>query len=175
MRDYRQAKIIAQTLRRSLAADGFKISNSRSLELIAAAFGVRDWNTLAAAIANRGAAIRFERAVPVLRVFDQAKVKEFYQDFLGFTVDWVHRFEPDLPGYTQISRSDLKLHLSEHHGDGTPGSVIFLPMHGIREFHAELAERKYGFGRPGLEDDPWGLTLAVSDPFGNELRFCEQR
>ena len=72
--------------------------------------------------------IAFERAIPVLRVFDQAKAEEFYIGYLGFTTDWEHRFEPDFPRYVQISRSDLIIHLSEHHGDGTPGSVVFVPM-----------------------------------------------
>jgi len=50
MRDFRDAKVMARTLRAALAARGFKITISQSLELIAEAFGVADWNTLAAAI-----------------------------------------------------------------------------------------------------------------------------
>jgi len=50
MRDFRDAKAMAQSLRAALAAKGVKISNRQSLELIASAFGVADWNTLAAAI-----------------------------------------------------------------------------------------------------------------------------
>jgi hypothetical protein len=48
MRDFRDAKAMARTLRSALAAKGLKISNSDSLELIAQAFGLRDWNTLSA-------------------------------------------------------------------------------------------------------------------------------
>jgi hypothetical protein len=50
MRDFREAKAMAQTLRASLAAMGIRITVSQSLELIAQSFGVADWNTLAAAI-----------------------------------------------------------------------------------------------------------------------------
>jgi Glyoxalase superfamily protein/Clp amino terminal domain, pathogenicity island component len=50
MRDFRDAKAMAHTLRAALAAKGFKITVSQSLELIAEAFGAADWNTLAAAI-----------------------------------------------------------------------------------------------------------------------------
>jgi hypothetical protein len=50
MRDFREAKAMAHTLRAALAAKGFKMSIGESLELIAEAFGVADWNTLAAAI-----------------------------------------------------------------------------------------------------------------------------
>jgi catechol 2,3-dioxygenase-like lactoylglutathione lyase family enzyme len=103
--------------------------------------------------------MRFERAVPVLRVFDQAKAEEFYIGYLGFTTDWEHRFEPDFPRYAQISRSDLIIHLSEHHGDGTPGSVVFLPMYGIREFHAEPAIASTRSRGPAWKssrgDSPW--------------------
>jgi hypothetical protein len=50
MRDFRDAKAMAQTLRTALAAKGVKISHSESLELIAQTLGVRDWNTLSAMI-----------------------------------------------------------------------------------------------------------------------------
>jgi hypothetical protein len=50
MRDFRDAKAMAHSLRAALAAKGFKITVSQSLELIAQAFGVADWNTLAAAM-----------------------------------------------------------------------------------------------------------------------------
>jgi hypothetical protein len=51
MRDFRDAKAMARTLREALAARGLKISVGESLELIAKLLGVADWNTLSAAIA----------------------------------------------------------------------------------------------------------------------------
>lgn len=53
MRDFRDAKAMAHSVRAALATKGLKITISQSLELIAEAFGAADWNTLAAAI--RGA------------------------------------------------------------------------------------------------------------------------
>lgn len=50
MRDFRDAKAMARTVRAALAAKGLKITIGESLELIAKALGVADWNTLAAAI-----------------------------------------------------------------------------------------------------------------------------
>jgi ribosomal protein S1 len=50
MRDFRNAKAMARTLRQALAAKGVTISNSEALELVAKVLGERDWNTLAAAI-----------------------------------------------------------------------------------------------------------------------------
>ena len=43
----------ARRLRTRLAAEGETIGHSRSLELIAAQYGFRDWNTLHAAVGNR--------------------------------------------------------------------------------------------------------------------------
>lgn len=69
--------------------------------------------------------------IPILRTFDREKAREFYRDYLGFVVDWEHRFEPALPVYILISRRGLVIHLSEHHGDGTPGSVVYVRVHGM--------------------------------------------
>jgi hypothetical protein len=64
MRDFRDAKAMAQTLRTALAARGVKISHSESLELIAQALGVRDWNTLSAMIRAEPEAEPKESAPP---------------------------------------------------------------------------------------------------------------
>jgi ATP-dependent Lon protease len=50
MRDYRDAKAMAHTLRDALAAKHHKITVGESLELVAHLFGVADWNTLSATI-----------------------------------------------------------------------------------------------------------------------------
>ena len=118
--------------------------------------------------------IAFEQIVPILRIFDEAKMREFYLDYLGFTVDWEHRFEPKLPLYVQVSRGGCVLHLSEHHGDCCPGSTVFVRMTGIQELHRELHARQYNYLRPGLEIAPWkAWCMEVTDPFGNRLRFNE--
>ncbi|WP_373299886.1 glyoxalase superfamily protein [Streptomyces albospinus] len=114
-----------------------------------------------------------QRPVPVFRIFDPAKAKEFYVGYLGCAVDWEHRFEPGTPLYTQVSRGGLVLHLSEHHGDATPGSTVYTELSGVRALHAELAAREYPFQRPGLVEDEFGTSLTLTDPFGNRLRFNE--
>ncbi|WP_420562387.1 glyoxalase superfamily protein [Thalassobaculum sp.] len=113
-------------------------------------------------------------AVPILRIFDAAKALGFYRDWLGFAVDWEHRFEPTAPLYLQVSRGGMRLHLTEHHGDCTPGSTVFVQATGLRAFHAEIMARDYPFNRPGLDPAPWGgLVMEVTDPFANRLRFWE--
>lgn len=120
------------------------------------------------------AAVTFGQVVPILRIFDIAKADEFYLDYLGFHVDWNHRFDDNAPLYRQISRDGLILHLSEHHGDGSPGARLRVTMRGIKAFHEELAAKNYRYMRPGLEPTPWNtLETGVIDPFGNLIRFCE--
>lgn len=48
MRDFRDAKAMAQTLRESLTTKAVTISHSESLELVSKMLGVADWNTLSA-------------------------------------------------------------------------------------------------------------------------------
>ena len=119
-------------------------------------------------------AIAFIRTIPILRIFDVQKAKDFYCGFLGFTVDWEHTFEPGLPVYMQVSRGSLRLHLSEHHGDGSPGAHIFVEVTGVEDFHREVTAKGYRFLRPGLQDEFCGArAMHVIDPFGNRISFNE--
>lgn len=117
----------------------------------------------------------FEATFPILRIFDVEKAKAFYVGFLGFTIDWEHRFEADLPLYMQVSRGGLTLHLSEHHGDACPGSTVFVWMKHLRSLHAEITAKDYPYQRPGVERAPWNAwCMELTDPFGNRLRLSER-
>ncbi|MET0311824.1 MAG: glyoxalase superfamily protein [Burkholderiaceae bacterium] len=116
--------------------------------------------------------MNFGKVTPILRIFDEEKAKEFYRDFLGFTIDWEHRFAPGMPLYLQVSRDGCVLHLSGHHGDCTPGGAMRIEAGDIDAFHAELAAKDYKHARPGIEATPWGTRdICVTDPFGNRLTF----
>ena len=116
--------------------------------------------------------MRFHPVVPILRIFDVEKAEAFYVGFLGFTVDWEHHFEENIPAYIQVSRAGLTLHLSEHHGDACPGSTVFVWMSEIEEFHREISGKGYKYLRPGIETTFYGSkAVEVIDPFGNRLRF----
>jgi catechol 2,3-dioxygenase-like lactoylglutathione lyase family enzyme len=118
--------------------------------------------------------IQFLHTVPILRIFDVQKAKEFYCDFLGFKVDWEHQFEPGLPKYIQVSRDGLRLHLSEHYGDACPGARVFVEMSGVEALHREVTSKGYRFLRPGLQDEFYGArSMEVTDPFGNRISFTE--
>jgi catechol 2,3-dioxygenase-like lactoylglutathione lyase family enzyme len=114
------------------------------------------------------------QTIPIFRIFDLAKAREFYVTFLGFHIDWEHQFEGVSPHYLQVSRAGLVLHLTEHHGDCCPGSTLFVRMAGLAGFHQELIEKQYGFLRPGVEETFYGTRcMEVIDPFGNRIRFNE--
>ena len=114
--------------------------------------------------------VRLEPAIPVLRIYDVAKAKEFYVDFLGFRLDWEHRFDENAPLYLQVSRSGVKLHLSEHYGDGTPGTVVYIRGADVAALSSELPAKGAKFARPSPTDTAPKLT----DPFGNVLRFDDE-
>ncbi|PNY29897.1 Sporulation protein RMD1 [Tolypocladium capitatum] len=120
-------------------------------------------------------AIEFQFVVPILRIFDVAKADEFYLGYLGFEVDWDHRFDDNAPLYRQVSRGGLVLHLSEHHGDGSPGVQVRVTMKGIAELHRQLSGKGYRYMRPSIEEGParGAREMGVIDPFGNQIRFCE--
>lgn len=121
--------------------------------------------------------IQFEQICPIFRIFDIDKAKEFYLDYLGFQKDWEHQFDENMPLYMQVSRGNLILHLSEHHGDASPGANLFVRLQGVDALHQEITAPKHGveyrFLRPSIVTQPWGRILAVTDPFGNRIQFCE--
>lgn len=112
------------------------------------------------------------KVTPILRSFDEAKAREFYLGFLGFRIDWEHRFEPGFPLYLQVSRDGCVLHLSEHHGDCSPGAAVRIETDQLDALHAQLTAANYKYAKPGIQDTSWGSReMSVADPFGNRLTF----
>jgi uncharacterized glyoxalase superfamily protein PhnB len=114
------------------------------------------------------------RVTPVLRIFDEAKAREFYVDFLGFKVDWEHRFEGNFPIYMQVSLGDCVLHLSEHYGDGSPGASIRIAVENLDAYRDMLLAKTFKYSRPGIQTMPWGTReMTIRDPSHNRLSFEE--
>ncbi|MBT0994858.1 bleomycin resistance family protein [Cellulomonas sp. DKR-3] len=169
-----QAKAAARALRTALAEEGVEVGHARALELVARQLGARDWNTASAWLgAPRAVEPSTGPVVPVLRIQDEALARELYVEYLGFVVEWEHRFDPEAPLYLQVRRGASVLHLSEHHGDGVPGTVVRIPVSDLRALHDEVAARGHRRVRPGIESSPGGATMEVPDPFGNALRFYQ--
>ena len=112
-------------------------------------------------------------ATPILRSFDEGSARAFYVDWLGFAVTFEHRCAPHLPLYLGLRRDGVELHLSEHHGDTTPGTRVRIAVSDIDAFHADLISRPYPHLTPGApQQQDWGeMDLTLTDPFGNRLTF----
>jgi hypothetical protein len=161
-------KLMAKRLRASLAERGVEVTHGEALEIVAHEHGARDWNTLAA---KPDAVPSFGPVVPVLRIFDVAKAREFYGEYLGFEIAWEHTFDDHAPVYLEARREGAVLHLSEHHGDASPGATVRVLVADVMGLHRELLARDYPYARPGVETEPWGLEVTVLDPFANRVVF----
>ena len=110
-----------------------------------------------------------------MRIFDEAKAKEFYLDFLGMKLDWEHRFEPGFPIYMQVSRGNMVFHLSEHSGECSPGSKTFVNTNEFNKLHEEIISKTYKYNKPIITTAPWGARVfEVTDLFSNKVLFNEQ-
>ncbi|WP_442964383.1 glyoxalase superfamily protein [Pseudomonas sp. KNUC1026] len=117
--------------------------------------------------------IAFERAVPVLRSFDEAKAREFYLDFLGFSVEFRTplRSRPALvPGHSPRAAGAAPVRAPRR---CMPGATVLIPVQGLEALRDELQGKAYGYARPEIVDQGSGRTLEVADPFGNRLRFYQ--
>ena len=117
----------------------------------------------------------FGPVIPILRIFDEAKAREFYVGFLGCKIEFEHRFGDNFPVYLGLSLSGCTLHLSEHHGDASPGAHVRIHTDDIVAFVKVLQGKDYKFAKPGSpERQSWGLLKAtMTDPFGNRLTFTQ--
>ena len=113
----------------------------------------------------------FQPPIPILRSFDEDKAREFYVGFLGFEMEFEHRFEPGTPLYFGVIKGRCRLHISEHFGDATPGSAVRIDVPDVSAYCAELNGKSYKNARPGVMRQPWGDDMSISDPFGNRLIF----
>ena len=116
----------------------------------------------------------FSTPIPILRMFDEAKAREFYIGFLEFKVDFEYRFEPGAPLYMGISRGACVVNLSEHFGDATPGSTLRIRTD-VDALVAQLSAKAYRHSRPGPPVlTSWGTKEeTIRDPSGNKLVFYE--
>ncbi|MAM63922.1 glyoxalase superfamily protein [Maritimibacter sp. UBA3975] len=113
-------------------------------------------------------------AVPILRSFSEGEARDFYLRYLGFDVLFEHRFAPEAPLYMGLRLGNCEIHLSEHHGDASPGSAVRIEVSDIDAFHAEITARGHARLRPGIEDQSWGAReVNLRDPFGNRLVFWQ--
>ena len=120
--------------------------------------------------------MRFSQPIPIFRIFDEAKARAFYLDYLGFKLVWEHRFDPAAPVYMEIRLGDAALHLSEHSEDATPGAAARIELDDLAGYHACLQAKPYKYARPAIVSQPWGSDeMKISDNFANALIFHQDR
>jgi catechol 2,3-dioxygenase-like lactoylglutathione lyase family enzyme len=109
---------------------------------------------------------------PTFRIFDIEKAHAFYLDYLGFRLDWDHQFAENTPSYFQISMDGATLHLSEHHGDASPGSAIRIKTDDLSSYHTRLSEKEYCYANPSNRENVLEYPRAYSDrPFFKQDYF----
>lgn len=77
MRDFRDAKAMAQTLRESLTTKAVTISHSESLELVSRMLGVADWNTLSAMLQTGRRDTPVPKPVSLSAVYPAVPLRDF--------------------------------------------------------------------------------------------------
>lgn len=105
-----------------------------------------------------------QEVIPILRVVSVDRAVQWYAQ-LGFTKEWEHRFGDAMPAFASIARGRGRIYLSEHDGDGTPGTLIYVR-------HSELDALAGQLGAE-ITEVPWGRELKVEDPDGNRLRISD--
>lgn len=103
-----------------------------------------------------------EQVVPILRVDDSAAAVAWYER-LGFAKQWEHHFEPGLPAFVEVARGEVRLFLSEHRGDASPDTLVYLRVRDVDAIAAEFGVE--------VKDAPWAREIELRDPDGNRLRI----
>ena len=111
--------------------------------------------------------------IPILRIFDKTMARGFYLSYLRGAETFSHRFDPNAPLYLGVQLHGADLHLSEHFGDATPGSSVRLKIEDLPRYRAQLIKAAYPNANPSITEQPWGLDMPISDPFGNRIIFCQ--
>ncbi|MEM7475013.1 MAG: glyoxalase superfamily protein [Planctomycetota bacterium] len=119
---------------------------------------------------------QFGSSIPVLRMLDETLAREFYLDYLGFKIDWEHRFSdsPDSPLYMQISMGGAALHLNGHATAETPVCEVRIPVVGVVAYCEYLNKKSSQFERQDVADPRYEgkpTDLNIIDPSNNHLVF----
>ncbi len=121
---------------------------------------------------------RLKTAVPVLYVRDVTASAQFYQDELGFQIDFLHG-HPAF--YGAVSRDGACLHLKfVHEAVFSPSSVedeglimAFVHVDNVKALCAEYRAKGVPFSQEPAKQAWGGTDFHVRDPDGNRIAFVE--
>lgn len=156
-------------------------------EIVAVEAGFRDWAALKAGTVGVRHAPRVDAgaptlgaAVPILFVRDVTAAAAFYQEKLGFHIDFLHG-KP--PFYGSVSRERARLHLRFVHettfaelAAREPALILaMIEVTNVKALFQEYAARNVEFPQR-LARQAWGgLDFHVRDPDGNVISFVQHR
>ena len=109
--------------------------------------------------------------IPTLHVDDINVAREFYENVLGFQVDWVWRAAANAPAFSQISYQDARVYLTER-SEGGSGTLLHLYVENVDDWYRRLLANNIPVDSMP-HDEAWGnREMQIRDPDGNYLRFC---
>ena len=93
-------------------------------------------------------------SIPVVRMLDEDESTEFYLDYLGFEVDWEHRFRDNSssPLYMQIHLGEAVLHLNGHADSNSPVCEVRFPVQGLARYCEYLRAKDTRYEKPEVVD-----------------------
>ncbi|MFV0257545.1 MAG: glyoxalase superfamily protein [Acidimicrobiales bacterium] len=102
-----------------------------------------------------------EQLVPIIKVAKASVAADWYQR-LGFEVTFIQQYSEEFPAYIGLRRGPIQLHLSEHAGDATPDTLLYLMVDDVDAVAGEF----------GVEpsDGIFGSNVELTDPDGNRVR-----
>jgi len=153
-------------------------------EIVAVEAGFRDWAALKAGPGVKQASHAdtgvptLLGAVPILFVRDVAAAAAFYEEKLGFRIDFLHG-KP--PFYGSVSRDRARLHLRFVHQTNfgelaaREGSLILatIEVANVKALFHEYTTRSVDFAQRLVRQAWGGLDFHVRDPDGNVISFVQ--
>ena len=103
-----------------------------------------------------------EQIVPIVKVANAVEASEWYRR-LGFETEFVHRYSEEFPAYVGLARNGMAIHLSEHAGDATPDTLVYLFVDDV-----DAVAQEFGVE---VNEEPWAREVELTDPDGNRLRI----
>lgn len=160
-----------------------KFTLALAQEIIAVEAGYQNWAELKAAAAGAPKAPRvhsgpprLQSAIPVLLVRDVKACARFFQEKLGFAIDFLHGMPPF---YAAVSRDGACLHLryvrqpffAQAAAQEAGLICAFLPVSNARALFEEFKARGVEFAQKPAKQAWGGTDFHVKDPDGNVLCF----
>lgn len=169
-----------------VAALELRFPLAEAQEIIALENGHENWAALKAAVQSAavrdGAAGRvtgepaLTLAIPVLFVSNVRAAADFYDEKLGFDIDFLHG---NPPFYGSVSRDNARLHLRFVHEPPFVAGILekesllaaFIHVEDVKSLFAEYLEAGVEMVSR-LKKEPWGGPgFTIRDPDGNRIYF----